>query len=63
MLTTIMIGNVFFFFLRKIMIGNVNMLMFDFIANLIKICGNIRSLCLVYFLKKKKFTKCGTTGR
>ena len=51
--------------LTTIMIGNVNMLMFDFIANLIKICGNIRSLCLVYFLKKKKFTtsKCGTTGR
>ena len=39
--------------LTTIMIGNVNMLMFDFIANLIKICGNIRSLCLVYFLKKK----------
>ena len=51
--------------LTTIMIGNVNMLMFDFIANLIKICGNIRSLCLVYFLKKKKFTtsKWGTTGR
>ena len=39
--------------LTTIMIGNVNMLMFDFIANLIKICGNISSLCLVYFLKKK----------